>query len=374
MTEADADANAIDGFVEELLNEFCAVGRNGVAAWRPSGSGIELIIAPKFLILQNAHKSDRIVIGPRRIDGPDFETLLEILDARPIELGVGNLAELPSDHPVLGRIEKLVRKHSIIQTPQRAAALFDIVGFSLLSAVKQVAQLNSLECSISTAYKRVGDLGLTLDITRSNTGDGFYVWNDDQGLAADLALYYVTILALCENALERERDTAGLAPVVRTCIHLGGHYSCYQMGRLAPTDRDYIVGELTITLARMSEVALPGQILLGDFARRPGDGEDRTIGPSNFVSEGTAFFERLKGTNLSGQRVAQIKTYLTGEQVDDDRFYVDKLNFKDKHNKPISAFNAKANLYRVDGEAIFLGLQHAKLTSDFTVEHISVVS
>lgn len=184
----------------------------------------------------------------------------------------------------------------------------------------------------------------------------------------------MTILALCENALERERDTASLAPIVRTCIHLGGHYSCYQMGRLAPTDRDYIVGELTITLARMSEVALPGQILLGNFLRQSDDGEDRTIGPSNFISEGTAFFERLKGTNLSGQRVAQIKTYLTGDQVDEGRFYVDKLNFKDKHDKSISAFNAKANLYRVDGEAIFLGLQHARLTSDFTIEHLGVVS
>ncbi len=154
------------------------------------------IIAPKFVILKNANKNDRMVVGQRRIDGPDFQTLLEILDARPIELGVGNLAELPSDHQVLRRIEELVRKHSIIQTPQRAAALFDIVNFSLLSPVGQVAQLNSLECSISTAYKRVADLGLTLDITRSNTGDGFYVWNHDQGLAADFALYYVTILAL----------------------------------------------------------------------------------------------------------------------------------------------------------------------------------
>ena len=73
MSEADANAN--DGYVEELLNEFCALGRNGVAAWRPSVSGIELIIAPKFLILQNAHKNDRIVVSPRRIDGPDFQTL-----------------------------------------------------------------------------------------------------------------------------------------------------------------------------------------------------------------------------------------------------------------------------------------------------------
>ena len=40
----DADANVISEYVEELLNEFCTLGRNGVVAWRLSASGIELII------------------------------------------------------------------------------------------------------------------------------------------------------------------------------------------------------------------------------------------------------------------------------------------------------------------------------------------
>jgi hypothetical protein len=370
LVMSDLDLTTIDGYVTELLTEFCGLGRNSVVAWKPSASGIELIIAPKFLILANAHKNDRIVVGQRRIEGPDFDALLEILDARPIELDIGNLAELPGDHQVLRRIEKLVRKHSIVQTPQRAAALFDIVNFSLLSAVEQVAQLNSLEYSISAARKRVADLRVNLDIARSNTGDGFYIWNHDNGLAADLGLYYVTILALCENALEREKGALGLAPVVRSCIHLGAHYSYHQMGQLTPTDHDYIVGELTITLARMCEVELPGQILLGDFVRQPDDGHERPIDTPKFVSEGARFFERLNGANLGGMKVGQIKTYLTGEQLDDDKFYIDKLNFKDKHDKLVSVFNAKANLYRLDGEPIFLGLQHAKLKSKFTIEHM----
>lgn len=370
----DADANVISEYIEELLNEFCTLGRNGVVAWRLSASGIELIIAPKFVILKNADKNDRMVVGQRRIEGPNFDALLEILDARPIQLDIENLAELPDDHQEFRRIETLIRKYSIIQTPQRAAALFDIVNFSLLSPVRQVAQLNSLEYSISAACQRVADLGVNLDITRSNTGDGFYVWNCDHGLAADLALYYVTILALCDNALEREGDAMGLAPVVRSCIHLGEHYTYHQMGQLAPTDRDYIVGELTITLARMCEVALPGQILLGDFVRQSDDGQKRPIGPPDFISQGMEFFERLNGTNLGGQIMAQIKTYLTGDWIDEDRFYVDKLRFKDKHEKPFSAFNVKASLHRLDNEPISLGLQHAELKSNFTIEHVGIVT
>ena len=33
---SEADANAIDGYVEELLTEFRALGRIGVAAWPPT--------------------------------------------------------------------------------------------------------------------------------------------------------------------------------------------------------------------------------------------------------------------------------------------------------------------------------------------------
>ncbi len=364
------DFDTIEGYMAELLEEFCALGRNGVAAWRASTTGIELIIAPKFLILQNAHMHERVVIGPRRVEGPDFETLLHILDSRPIELSVGNLMDLPADHQVIRGIEALIQKHAIIATPQRAAALYDIVNFSLLSPIQQVAQLNSLECSISAGCKRVSRLGLSLDITRSNTGDGFYVWNHDLGLAADLALYYVTILTLCENALELERSTTGLTPIVRTCFHCGGHYSYYQMDQSRPTDHDYIVGDLTITLARMSEVALPGQILVGDFLRKIEDGEEPVSNPAEFITKGAEFFERQKSLTLHGQQVEEIKTYLTGEHAKDDRFYVDKLNFTDKHGKSVSAFNAKANFYQVGSKPIFLGLQHAELTSKFTVEHI----
>ena len=370
----DADENVISGYVEQLLNEFCALGRNGVVAWRPSARGIELIIAPKFLILENVNKNDRIVVGQRLVEGPDFDALLEILDSRPIELSIGNLAELPGDHQMLRRIETLIRKYSIIQTPKRAAALFDIVNFSLLSPVGQVAQLNSLECSISTANKHMTNLGVSLDIARSNTGDGFYIWNHDLGLPADLGLYYLTILALCDNASARDCDSASLTPVIRTCIHIGGHYSYYQMGKFAPTDHTYIVGELTITLARMCNAALPGQILLGDFIRSTDDEEERMIRPGDFISEGIKFFKQLNGVSLGGQTVQQIKTYLTGTRLDEDRFYVDRLAFRDKHDKAFSAFNVRASMYMVDGTSIFLGLQHAELTSDFAFEHVDIMT
>ena len=84
------------------------------------------------------------------------------------------------------------------------------------------------------------------------------------------------------------------------------------------------------------------------------------------------FFDRLSGTKLGSQQVNEVKTYVTGDRINDEKFYIDKLKFRDKHDRPVAAFNLKANFNRRTGEPIFLGLQHAKLTAEFTVEHIQV--
>src|SRR5690606_37906507 len=45
-------------------------------------------------------------------------------------------------------IEKMVKRYSISYVPNRAVALFDIVGFSLLTPFEQMMQLNSLSYSL----------------------------------------------------------------------------------------------------------------------------------------------------------------------------------------------------------------------------------
>ena len=52
---------------------------------------------------------------------------------------------------------------------------------------------------------------------------------------------------------------------MRACFHVGSCYEFHQAEGLNPTTHDFIVGDVTIELARMIDAALPGQILVGDF-------------------------------------------------------------------------------------------------------------
>jgi hypothetical protein len=53
--------------------------------------------------------------------------------------------------------------------------------------------------------------------------------------------------------------------MIRAAFHIGSHYELYQAEGVNPTVFSYIVGDVTIELARMIEKALPGQVMLGDF-------------------------------------------------------------------------------------------------------------
>ena len=73
-------------------------------------------------------------------------------------------------------------------------------------------------------------------------------------------------LVLAYNAIARSKAAQRNAvPLLRTCFDISGHYEFYQSEGLSPTVYSYIVGEVTIELARMIDKAIPGQIMVGDF-------------------------------------------------------------------------------------------------------------
>lgn len=53
----------------------------------------------------------------------------------------------------------------------------DISDFSLSSPEKQAFQITSLQFALNTANQCLADAGYKIELARSNTGDGFYVWN-----------------------------------------------------------------------------------------------------------------------------------------------------------------------------------------------------
>jgi hypothetical protein len=254
-------------------------------------------------------------------------------------------------------IEKMIRKYGINYVPSRAVTLFDIVGFGLL----KMTQLNSLSYSLNSAHAKMLEQDVNIDFARSSSGDGFYIWNRDEGLEANVNLYHFMHIVLADNAIARSKSKTKAVPRLRACFHVGSCYEFHQAEGLNPTTHDFIV-------ARMIDAALPGQILVGDFMT---DIESHTdtgtlrvepnVDAVTFLERAQGNLSQLSGMELSGERVTAIKCYLTGERMSDGHFDIRRLTIKDKHGLSRVAFNAKVNIYRELAQPILLGIQDKKL-------------
>ncbi len=209
------------------------------------------------------------------------------------------------------------------------------------------------------------DVGI--NFARSSSGDGFYIWNRDDGLEANVNLYHFMHIVLADNAIAKSKTTSKAVPRLRACFHVGSCYEFHQAEGLNPTMHDFIVGDVTIELARMIEAALPGQILVGEFIVDHSD-EAETLADTQANIDAVAFLERaqgnlskLSGMEFSGERVSAIKCYLTGEKLSSGQFNIRRLHIKDKHGLSRVAYNAKVNIYREAAEPILLGIEDRKL-------------
>jgi hypothetical protein len=231
-----------------------------------------------------------------------------------------------------------------------------------------MSQLNSLSYSLNSAHAKMLEADVNIDFARSSSGDGFYIWNRDEGLEASVNLYHFMHIVLADNAIARSKSTSKAVPRLRACFHVGSCYEFHQAEGLNPTTHDFIVGDVTIELARMIDAALPGQILVGDFMADievENDKGEVTVQPNvdavTFLHRAQGNLSQLSGIELSGERVTAIKCYLTGENMGGGQFNIRRLTIKDKHGLSRVAFNAKVNIYRESGQPILLGIQDKKL-------------
>ncbi|MEX2258607.1 MAG: hypothetical protein WD672_07855, partial [Woeseia sp.] len=241
------------------------------------------------------------------------------------------------------------------------------VGFSLLTPFEQMTQLNSLSYSLNSAHAKMLERDVGINFARSSSGDGFYIWNRDHGLDANVNLYHFMHLVLADNAIARSKSAAKIVPRLRACFHVGSCYEFHQAEGLNPTIHDFIVGDVTIELARMIEAALPGQILVGDFLAElaaDSDSHEQTqvhLDAVAFLEQAQGNLPKLSGLELSGEKVSAIKCYLTGERLESGDFNIRKLNIRDKHGLSRTAYNAKVNIYRESADPILLGIEDRKL-------------
>jgi len=382
--DTDLDLRQRSNLVEldRHLHEQWGLGKNFILGWSAHDAGVLLLVVPHYAIADyglasasgpaSAHDEShafvmRMLSGHRRFTERQLETAAKLFSTTPIYAALRQ--PLCGSDAETRIIDRLVRRYSVNYVPARAVALFDIVGFALLSPFEQMTQLNSLSHSLNSAQSKMLGNRLNINFARSGTGDGFYIWNRDGGVEANTNLYHLMHLVLADNAIARQKAHGRTAPTLRTCFHVGSCYEFYQAEGLNPTIYADIVGDVTIELARIIDRAMPGQILVGEFnAQIPATVDDDAdlveLDAVGFIELAQHNLARLNGLELSGEAIESIKCYLTGRPRDDGTFTIRKLAIGDKHGLTRNAFNAKVNIYRAAAEPILLGIEDRLLRDD----------
>ncbi len=369
--------------LERCLNDHWSLGQNSILSWAPLDDGLLILVVPHYAIAEytsaptdgpglpprvSARFITELISGDRQLTIAQIQKVAKLLD---IETTFIPLRQPLTGHAVETQIiEKMIRRYGINYVASRAVTLFDIVGFSLLTPFEQMTQLNSLSYSLNSAHAKMLEQDIGINFARSSSGDGFYIWNRDHGLEANVNLYHFMHIVLADNAIARSKSVSKAVPRLRACFHVGSCYEFHQAEGLNPTIHDFIVGDVTIELARMIEAAMPGQILVGEFvAEVPGQGigdkdSQVNLDAVTFLQRAQGNLSKLSGLELSGEKVTAIKCYLTGERQDDGEFSIRRLLIKDKHGLSRTVFNAKVNIYRELAQPILLGIEDKKLAPE----------
>lgn len=357
-------------YIDDELNRLWRLGRNAVVAWSMADDGLDVLAVPQYLLPNLFTNHEDILVGSSRRSREELSMIADICEIEPYRIVVPK--EFCSDLVGVRSLEYLIRRFAITKMTDKAMILFDMVAFSRYSPLEQVTALNSLSYSINVAYQRSVEHDLDVSLCYSTTGDGFYVWNRSEGLSANVDLFCFLMLVLSDNALGRRQGIVTTIPKLRTGFQIGNCYEYFQAEGGRPGTGSYIVGDATIELARMVEVAMENQILIGDFKF----GESGSDGPSQGAGDASGFVEmaheRLQiftDVNLSREKVTSLKCYLTGLSRDDGGYQACRYGFDDKHGFGHVVYNVKVNLLRAGGDEIFLGRMTDDLAGFAAVQH-----
>ncbi|WP_420406323.1 hypothetical protein [Nisaea sp.] len=345
--------------LNQLLFGLSQFGSSAVVAWRPSGKGLEIVMLPKSRLFQLKEREERIFEGPRHCSDEEFKLIAGFLGVQPTEIRL--------DFPIGGSgnglthddVESVMSRYSIGFARFRTVFLIDVVGFSKHSPEEQASHLSTLKFCLSLAEATLHQKGLPMVMGRSTTGDGYYVWNLETGIEEDISLFVLmTLFSLYYKSLQREMTDKMPLPELRLALSGGSHYVFYEPSPKYVARNEYIVGDVTINVARLIGKARGDQILVGDCA-------NQTVGSDvwtahRYVLAANKVLDGFRDLNVFGDRVEETRFYLTGPK-DEARFRNQKIKIVDKHGFEHICYNAKVNTHMKSGNSIFAGLQHRDL-------------
>lgn len=355
--------------LERTLRRQWRLGQNIVLCWSPDEHGLLVIFVPHYFLgnycapgredgasgADNERYVRDLISGRRQKQRQELFAVAERLGAAPTFIKLDH--PLESAPPVFKAVEQLIRRYGISFVGRRAVLLFDITDFSLHTPFEQASQLNSLSYSMNSVYNKLAAQGLEVNFARTTTGDGYYVWNRDTGPEADRRLFEFFLLTLLDNQLARAASRGKTVPVIRAGFHVGSHYELYQAEGVNPSVISYIVGDVTIELARMLDAAVPGQVLVGDFAgagtiggevaavRGAADSDTRA-----FVDERDAGLGRIRGVRMMGREIDGLRCWLSSDDDGSPRI----VTVEDKHGLSHRAYNLELAV-DLEGEEHRLG-------------------
>jgi len=360
--------------LETTLRKQWRLGQNIVLCWSADERGLLVILVPHYFLgnycahpgvdgSDNEQFVRELIAGTRRKSREELFDIAKRLDVAPsfVKLNTA-LSESPG---VLAAVEQLIKRYGLGYVECRGVLLFDIAEFSLFTPFEQASQLNSLSYSMNSAYNKLQAQGVDINFARTTTGDGYYVWNRDMGAFASQDLFSFLLLVVADNAVARAASRGNTVPVIRSAYHAGSHYELYQAEGVNPTVFSYIVGDVTIDLARMVDRARPHQILVGDFITeiRTHSSEGlntATLHSPGFVKHCNSQLGVVRGVQLSNKSIAGMRCRLSGEDDSGERRAARRFKITDKHGLSRHAYNLQLTI-ELEDQTLELGLDESEL-------------
>ena len=350
------------------LRKIWQFGANVIVGWRRTQHGLHVLYVPTYSLPRLAAKFPRVVQLDREIIKESEIAPLVQAGAREAPLRL--LQAVDSSHSPA--INNAVRVYSVTHFGCRAVALFDIVSFSLYDPAEQVVLVNVLSHYIRLAGAHCRALGMPIALRMTTTGDGFYVWNAHYGIQGDVALFCSILLVLGYTYAARgiADGEALTVPRLRAGIHFGSHYEFYQGGSSSLESGGYIVGDVTINLARILGKARAGHFLVGAYSRTldPADvvampqlENYPTIDTLTFMGLAQEGVRKLTGGPFPGGKIDHTQVFFTGPRVSDNEFRMRRYYVRDKHGLVHGCYNARVAIRASNGNTVTFGLMDEEL-------------
>lgn len=366
--------------LETTLRRQWRMGQNIVLCWSSDERGLLVILVPHYFLGNYCATGDTpvgvsddnetfvraLISGKRRKTREEFFEVSARLDISPTFIKLDTA--LAEESPVLEAVEQVIKRYGLSYVESRAVFLIDIVDFSIHTPFEQASQLNSLSYSLNSAYNKLLAQGININFARTSTGDGYYVWNRDLGSSANQDLFLFMCLVVADNATAQAASRGKTVPMIRTGYHIGGHYELYLAEGVNPSVFSYIVGEVTIELARMLDLAQPNQLLVGEFHCEQAGAELSTVKPitevpaTSFVSACDRKLHTLHGIPLAGKTIDVMACWLTEGVEKDEQVRPRRFRIVDKHRLSHFVYNLQIEIEQED-KKLSLGLSAEQLPS-----------